>query len=98
MRRVTRSRIDRFDPFPAFFGGCLVTGAVLSCAENKIGQNEMLNAVQPDVVTGGEVSDTDGERAFHIFRYPITTTTTTRATKPCLSAARTALSCSQHDW
>lgn len=25
-------------------------------AENKIGQNEMLNAVQPDLVTGGEVS------------------------------------------
>lgn len=24
-------------------------------AENKIGQNEMLNAVQPDLVTGGEV-------------------------------------------
>lgn len=24
-------------------------------AENKIGQNEMLNAVQPDVITGGEV-------------------------------------------
>ena len=24
--------------------------------ENKIGQNEMLNAVQPDLITGGEVS------------------------------------------